>query len=173
MKNQEKTKLLRKNRFCSLPLVFAIVLLFAVSNFVTGQELSAALVSSSGDSFVAAGQTLEFAIGEIAVETYQSNENMLGQGFFQAADIATGIQEDSAPEMQVTVFPNPVSEQLQVCAAETPVKISLFSLQGEELFREENPLQNTAIEVRSLMQGIYVLCIVYKENLVRKKIIKN
>ncbi len=173
MKDQKKTKLLRKSRLCSLPLVFAIVFLFAVSNFVIGQELSSTLISSSGDSFVAAGQTLEFAIGEIAVETYQTGGNTLGQGFFQGADVATGTEENNAPKIQVSIFPNPASEQIRVCAAETPVKISLFSLQGEELLREENPLQNTSIEVRSLMQGIYVLCIVYKEKIVRKKIIKN
>lgn len=58
------------------------ILMFACL-FVHGQTTPLQLISSAGESFKNSNYQLDWSIGELVIETYSGNQNMLTQGFHQ------------------------------------------------------------------------------------------
>ena len=46
-----------------------------------GQVTTPSVVSSSGDSYSSGGVIMDFTLGEIVIETFSNNANILTQGF--------------------------------------------------------------------------------------------
>ena len=67
-----------------------------------------------------------------------------------AKDI-TSIEE--VGEVSVYVFPNPVSNTLNIQGVDDTASLSVYSLSGKRLLKE----QGTEIDVTSLTQGTYIL----------------
>ena len=78
-----------------------------------GQSLSPVLVSAAGDSFETADQQLDFSLGEIAINSYESSENRLTQGFHQPIILSVGLWEAS-PKSSIRLFPNPSSRHITI-----------------------------------------------------------
>jgi Secretion system C-terminal sorting domain len=71
--------------------------------------------STSGDHFTGTNAGLSFTIGEPIIETISNTTNILTQGFQQTNYTITSLKEFPDFGDQILVFPNPVSNTLQVC----------------------------------------------------------
>jgi hypothetical protein len=154
--------------------IFLILIAQTISIMGFSQQISSRLICAGGESFIAANQSLEFAIGEIATETYLLNNNTLTQGFFQGTPEGIGINEDFVQNANVRIFPNPGRSQMTVNCDIQAETIEIIDLQGRVLFLKQCPQQKETLNIENLQQGIYLLRLVFEGNIpITKRIIKN
>ena len=168
--NFKDLKLLRTARHK----LFLILISIAIGTTGFSQQISASLLCSGGETFVAANQSLEFSIGEIATETYQLGSNTISQGFIQGAPEGTDINEDFLKEVNIRIFPNPTKGQMIVSCEKTPEYIELIDLHGQLVFTIQKPGNSEILSIESLQSGIYLIRIIFEGNIpITKRIIKN
>jgi hypothetical protein len=68
------------------------------------------LVSTAGDFYQNDSGSLSFSFGELAIETFLSNNNILTQGFQQTNLVAVSIKELPGLDFEISVYPNPVKD---------------------------------------------------------------
>lgn len=166
----ENLKFLRKAWYQILLLL--IIIAISIPGF--SQQLSPSLLCSGGETFVNPNQSLEFAIGEITTETYQSGGNMLTQGFFQGSPAGTDIHENYFTKVDVNIFPNPTKSELNINCNLLPKHICILDLQGRKILDLQKPSRSEKLNIENLQKGIYLLRILFEGNTpVAKRIIKN
>jgi hypothetical protein len=78
--------------------------------------------------------------------------------------IGTGIGTHAAA-LQVTAFPNPVTDQLTIqCRGHVPDRITIRNVLGEVVFESRPSSENTLIEMSRLASAVYFVQVAYKEN---------
>ena len=154
--------------------ILLTLLIVALSLPGISQQLSPSLLCSGGETFVADNQSLEFAIGEIATETFQSESNSLTQGFFQGSQEGTNIEETFIKNANVRVFPNPTKGQININYEETPKYIEVIDMHGHSLFVIQNSQKTAKLNIGNLQNGVYLLRLVFEGNIpIIKRIVKN
>ena len=132
--------------------ILKIVFLFSViTSSVNGQEV----ISTQGDSYSNIHGSVEFTVGETVINTGEDRDNKITQGFHQTDWDLLNIKEYE-PNFEATVFPNPVTNILNVNASEFEnVSYSLYDSQGK-LIRQDKLIQRTTpVEVGHLSVGYY------------------
>ena len=87
--------------------ILLILFIVTSSTLTYSQQIGSSLICAGGESFIAANQSLEFAIGEIAIGTFISENSALTEGFIQGSPRGTGIDEDHNKDLGVRIYPNP------------------------------------------------------------------
>lgn len=124
------------------------------------QSLSPTVVASNGRQLTGPGIQLSYTVGEVAISTKSAGGSTLTQGFHQSYNNAVGIALVENP-IQVTVFPNPATDFVQVQIEGTvqeSIVIRLYSLSGQ-LVKETASFTPalTAVDVAELTEGMYLL----------------
>ena len=91
--------------------VFLLALLFVRT--IEAQNLSPTVVNSSGGVISNSSHSLEWSLGELAVSTLTSPNNLLTQGFLQPTTTIVGTEE-LFDESRFSAFPNPVANWLNL-----------------------------------------------------------
>lgn len=143
------------------------VLLIALFSLSLGyaQSLSQVVVSTSGATLSGASNTLSFTAGEPIVGLI-TNGPSLGQGFWAGGIIVLG-SEDFTFDVEATVYPNPVSDYLNLYFNEMAgqdFEISIYDLNGRQILHREfkNSASNEMLDFSSYSAGIYMLNIVQR-----------
>ena len=174
MKNESNTIAGDKRMPKSFPLLILLMIFFGLSICGIAQQVSPKVICSAGERFVTSSQSIQFALGEIAVETYQTGNNLLSQGFIQGSKHGTGIKEDMTSIGQILIYPNPSRGQLTVSCKNDPVKIAILDLQGRTLSQTQNPAKSSTLTIEDLQNGMYLLKITFKNKIsATRRIIKN
>jgi hypothetical protein len=84
--------------------------------------------------------------------------------------LQTGIEE-SLTENRISVFPNPVTAQLQIKSAETIGAVKMYNVNGAEVFSSSNETKTLEIDCRNFVPGVYSICTKIGEAWLRKKIV--
>lgn len=71
----------------------------------------------------------------------------------------------------VSIYPNPSEEILNLITSEKINSYKIFDLQGKLI--QKDTLQNNQLNIKSLVNGMYLLQLFLEKNIVTKKIIKN
>ena len=115
------------------------------------------LVSASGASFQNSNGYLSFAIGECVTATLTTPGAVLTQGFLQTR-LRTGVPVVSQPEIQMAVFPNPVSDRLILQIGEHQgFQYMLYDILGEVVARGLVLDERTEIDFFTLAPAVYIL----------------
>ncbi|HKK77444.1 MAG TPA: M36 family metallopeptidase [Saprospiraceae bacterium] len=101
-------------------------------------------------------------------------------GTIVETNLATNTQASIEPGLDLRIFPNPVSSQLNVQIKGTsndPIRLRLLSLDGKELLQRQLSsglaLQSTTMDMRSLAPGVYLLNVkTATENRVEKIVVQ-
>ena len=141
-----------KHYFLSLIIVFSAFLLSA-------QSIQNDVISSGGASSSSANLQIEYTIGEPVIETFETTNLTLTQGFHQPSLTITSIEE---PEglTDISFFPNPVTDELTI---EIPPHYSgeflcsLFDLNGKLLSASTLVGGSNTINMHSFATGTYLL----------------
>ncbi|RMG78110.1 MAG: T9SS C-terminal target domain-containing protein [Bacteroidetes bacterium] len=139
-----------------------------ISTLALGQSLIMEVVASEGDLQVAtSGMSLQWTLGEMAVERYQNNE-ILTQGFHQVFDFATPVFENPYPDIELKVFPNPATNWLTIetTASET-LEARLCDLHGRTLYSSTVSNQMEKLNISALPGGTYLLHISGSKGLIQ------
>jgi len=115
------------------------------------------IVSASGDYFQGEGASISFTIGEPVTETFSSSEKTLTQGFQQYFAPISGIGEDKTELPEYRIFPNPVTDQLNLSGIAQKVDLSVYDASGNQLFKAREVVCPVKIETSGLSSGLYLL----------------
>jgi hypothetical protein len=122
----------------------------------TAQEV----LTPSAGYFATSSMSLNWTIGEIAIETYTNDDFMLTQGFNQASIIITSNTEDFLTDITISFYPNPVKDIFTIKAETeymTQLTAEVYDLAGTKLISENINPGNTQINTESLKTSEYIL----------------
>jgi hypothetical protein len=124
------------NNYKSIILLGVYLLLV---NINYAQSIAPQSVNSGGTKMTQANVSLSFTLGELVVLSQtDSNGNTLGGGFTAGATLTTAsIQETDASMLDVSVFPNPTSDLVNIRINHSnivQVVVSITDLQGKEMY---------------------------------------
>ncbi|MBN1180689.1 MAG: T9SS type A sorting domain-containing protein [Bacteroidales bacterium] len=150
-----------------------LVLFFTILIRINGQEVAA----SAGDYFETSTGSISWTLGEVSIETLNSDNITLTQGFQQTyfSDEQTVIATNFNAE--ILVYPIPANEILTIEFRDfqNKAKLILYNIMGEEVVIKQMKSAKTTINLDHLPSSEYLLNIVDGKNkLIQSfKIIKN
>ncbi len=126
------------------------------------QSLSQTVIASSGATISGASNTLSFTTGEAVIGDISNGES-LGQGFWLGAIEGVVLSnEDFTLEVQTTVYPNPVTDYLNINFKDMvgeAFDISIFDINGKQIYHK-GLLDSTSKETLNFSgysNGLYIL----------------
>jgi hypothetical protein len=131
---------------------------FALSVAAQKQEV----ISSAGGYFTATGINISWTLGETIIPSYGPTNGLILTHGFQSVLRTVIVEENIETPVEVTVYPNPASDYLNISFTEPPdtqVDLYLFDTNGK-LFKNEviEPLSpDKQINFQDLPAGVYFL----------------
>lgn len=110
--------------------------------------------------------SLQFNLGEVITEDYQTSACHIQQGFEQGAYGVLSVKT-IVNNIDIEVYPNPTRDFISVTIADLTGKryfADLKDLAGKELFHS-NLLESFKIDLRMFATGVYILNITNQDNL--------
>lgn len=146
---------------------FSFFLLFTCSLLASGtaQSIQKETLGINGSSeFIYANAKSYFiqqSIGQSSpIQTFNANKHTLRQGFLQPVE-AMLINNGLDLELEVTVFPNPFSNQINIQFEESLtdwIVVSVYDVTSRQLFRQEFfPEEQIQIDLENFPIGTYIL----------------
>lgn len=142
--------------------MFRIFILTIIAGSLALTGMSQEAVVSSGSYSKNGSVSISWSLGELAIHTLKTNENIITQGFQQTKLTVTSIDEIPGIRMIVSAFPNPVQENvnLKVDGEIVNLKYVVYDLNGRMLRQgafDSNPMVVPFYEFKS---GLYFIRIV-------------
>ena len=150
---------------------FILVLCFSTFSAIAQES-----INSTGSDATGSGGSVAYSIGQ-TVYTYESGTNgNISQGIQQPYEIYTVGIEETAIDINLSVFPNPTKDNLtlQVQNFNNNLTYQLFDMQGKLL--ESKPITKNQLEINTnnFIAGTYFLTVTQKNKKIKSfKIIKN
>lgn len=135
-------------------------LAFLFARIIEAQNLSPTVVNSSGGVISNSSNSLEWSLGELAISTLASPNNLLTQGFLQPTTTIVGT-EAPFEESRFSAFPNPVSDWLNLQTDMLEIEtMQVHNISGRLV------LQSTflpSLDVHQLNSGVYIISLFNKQ----------
>lgn len=149
-------------------------LLFLFSTGIRAQQL----VASGGASHEGSSISLSWTIGENVIETYTGGDVILTQGFQQGYFTSNSIEDFFLYEINMKVYPNPVSEDFNLLIESevySTLRFVFHDIYGKILSEGLISSDLTNIDISSFPDGIYLLRVIKESGNALKsfRIIKN
>jgi len=144
--------------------VGVIILISSLQSFA--QSLSPTVVASSGDYFSTSSVNLSWTLGEVVTDTYIGTNNQLTQGFQQPTASFASV-EDFAPEVTVSLYPNPTDSwvNIEIQNNSENLNIKIMDLTGKVIYTDIYQAETVKkINLENFANGIYFLEISNSEN---------
>lgn len=154
-----------------------ILILSIFSITVFSQNISPEIISPAGEIYEGADVQINWTLGEIAINTIQSSELIITQGFHQPNYIITNISEPNMNISDVKVYPNPSTDFILIdidLKDEKKVEIQLIDMNGHMLWTKniKGKTIREKIEVSTLPSGIYITNLFIEKEVQNFKILK-
>lgn len=141
------------------------IIAFLLVSIIYGQVLERQVIGSSGTSINNSNTILNFTIGEPIVGINSSTNNEVKQGFWHTSAAITLSNEDFInEELSVRLFPNPVSDFLNINFTEVTsanYALDVYDIAGKRqmnatMLAGENQKQ---MNLQHLASGIYLISV--------------
>lgn len=96
------------------PLIFCLL----TSLWSYGQNITPEVIGSSGGRAIGTNLVIDWTLGEVATTTLNGSNNTITQGFHQPYLLLNSLKELQKPLIEIIVFPNPTSKQINVKSKE-------------------------------------------------------
>ncbi len=147
------------------------ILLFLTACNVSAQQIKKFSIDNGGESVSVSSTQVIYSIGEVNVQELSSGNNAISEGFINP-EMTSALVISDAKIIDLILYPNPVSDNLNVAAKDTITKISIYNQLGQ-LVKSQNPLHsNFNIDVSNLSTGTYLIKIEANNKITTKQIIK-
>lgn len=148
---------------------------FLVSSITYAQEINPQTVGAAGAKMEQANSSITFTVGELIVQSFVDDDgNVLGSGHTSAAVTSTevvAITEVADDYMQVSIFPNPTADLVQV-KIENPnidvFSIRIVDMQGKIIQEEKYQSINATIGINASAwhSGYYQLTLLSEDKII-------
>ena len=149
--------------------ILLCTLLLCFSFYGVAQRISSSVIAAAGETSKTDQITLDWTMGEIAVETFPTAGGMLTQGFHQPLLILPSnyvelFPRPGAPGFTVKINPNPVRALLYISLKSfdnRKVNINLSDVNGKFLYNTSTNTKEgyVIIDMQQYASGIYLLFI--------------
>ncbi len=155
----------------TLPKLLFMILFIELS----AQSIDKRVIATSGTTFNSSPTKLTFTLGEPIIGTIDNTET-IDQGFLSSVNSGTLSIEDELVNKSIKIFPNPVSEYLNIDLNNIngDAILNLYSITGKFILKAKlNRLQNK-VNLNTLESGTYLIKLHFLEHKKEKtfKIIK-
>lgn len=145
----------------SLPLFF-LMLAFSANS----QTLSKQVMGVAGATYENGNNKLSYTAGEVVVGamTDEDATYQLGNGYYPSLDLSTLSMETPELQLQVKLYPNPVTEALFIThPTEQDFDIIISDINGKQILRTVYQKEQ-ALSLEALTSGTYLLTVITKES---------
>jgi hypothetical protein len=155
-----------------------LLLSYLATFYFTTSSFAQESVNSSGADAIGSGGKIAFSIGQVFYTTNSAINGSIAQGIQQAYEIFSLGMVPSSLEFNVTIFPNPTSENITIELDDTfnqKLSYQFFDEKGSQLNEGKIVEHKTELTMKNLPSAIYFLKILDQElKIIRSfKIIKN
>tara|TARA_B100000780_G_C20966975_1_gene386046 strand:- start:69 stop:710 length:642 start_codon:yes stop_codon:yes gene_type:complete len=137
-------------------------LLLGISGY--SQTISKQVIGPAGATFENGNNKLSYTAGEVAVGamTDEDGTYQLGNGYYPSLNISTLTTESSELQLQMKVFPNPVTEAIFIThPTEQYFEVNITDVNGKQILQTTHQKQ-TPLSVQTLTSGTYFVTITTK-----------
>ena len=142
---------------------FLLALIFSIQVLSAQITLAPSVVSSGGGYYEGGDMSISWTIGELAVTTLEGGDLILTQGFQQPNIAAVGISQVEDMNWGISVYPNPVANEVNVRFSIERSGEYLLEIQdvtGRLFMQQEhhiNPGDELKLNMGAYISGIYFL----------------
>lgn len=152
--------------------IFFTIICLTFSIAVFSQEV----IATAGETFENDEISISWTLGETIIETFESDEIILTQGFHQDTYEITAIPEFQDPNLTISLFPNPASEEFFIKYEGDEFgsyEIGIFDLKGNLMDKRVIHDELTGINISNLKSAEYIISVFDKDKTFRSyKLIK-
>lgn len=137
-------------------LFFVFLIISAAS---PAQQIAPSVISAAGEHEAGNEYQVSWTLGEPIIQTVSNGKYVLTQGFHQGTiEISSGIETKSDP-FGITIYPNPVNEQLFIQFERKPhlIQIEIFDMAGQKLISRDINTSGQSVNLHELSAGTYIL----------------
>ena len=134
-----------------------LLILFCLPMIGFGQVTTPSVVSSSGDSYSNGNIIMDYTLGEIVIETFSNNANILTQGFYQGVlNVTTSVENF---DIKTKIYPNPTTNFIIIeLEKNVNAELLVYDINGKIVIKDKlNDEQQKQLDFSFLNQGNYLL----------------
>lgn len=154
------------------------ILLFMLLSMFSAMVFAQSEITTSGGEASGSGGKVSYSVGQVAYQSYSSSIGTISEGIQQAYEIfvVTGIENTEISLVQVSAYPNPVTDYLKLSVEMESVEdlsFQLFDMQGKLLQSQKLTNSETQINMSELVSAMYFIKVISKNQSIKEfKIIK-
>ena len=146
--------------------ILLFMLALCISIHASSQRLSQTVIATEGGSSTTGRITLEWTLGELAVESLTSGNRLYTQGFHQPISVKILYRQPAPllqePDFEIIVAPNPVQSLLMINSVSTrsqSFRFTLTDITGKKLWSRSNVAASSSsrIDMKGIISGLYIL----------------
>ena len=140
-------------------------LLLGLSSY-SQPTISKQVIGPSGATFENGNNKLSYTAGEVLVGAMTSEDGsyQLGNGYYPSLDLSTLNTETPELQLQVKVFPNPVTEAIYIThPTEQFFEVKITEVSGKQILQTVHQKQQP-LNVQTLTTGTYFITVTTKES---------
>ena len=145
-----------------------LILAFLLLGFSSYAQatISKQVIGPSGATFENGNNKLSYTAGELAVGAMTSEDGsiQLGNGYYPSLDLSTLNTETPELQLQVKVYPNPVTEVIYIThPTEQFFEVKITDVSGKQILQTAHQKQQP-LSVQTLTTGTYFITVTTKES---------
>ena len=128
--------------------------------------ISKQVIGPGGQTFENGNNKLSYTVGEVSIGAMTNEEGsfQLGNGYYLSLNLSTLNTETPELQLQVKVFPNPVTEALFVThPTEQFFEVRITDVSGKQILQTPHQKQQP-LSVQTLTTGTYFVTVTTKES---------
>lgn len=129
-----------------------------------GQSISKQVIGPAGATYENGTNKLSYTAGEVVVGamTDEDGTYQLGNGYYPSLDLSTLTTESPELQLQIKVFPNPVSEAIFIThPTEQFFEVRITDVSGKQILQTAHQKQQP-LSVQTLTTGTYFVTVTTK-----------
>ena len=143
---------------------FLTFLLLSLSSY--SQTISKQVIGPSGATFKNENNKLNYTTGEVIVGAMTDEDGgvQLGNGYYPSLDLSTLNTESRELQLQVKVYPNPVTEAIIIThPTEQFFEVRISDINGKQILQTAHQKQQP-LSVQTLTTGTYFITVTTKDS---------
>ena len=145
---------------------YFILAIFLVSLSGNSQTISKQVIGPGGSTVDNGSNKLSYTTGEVVVGAMTSEDGsyQLGNGYYPSLDLSTLNTESPELQLQVKVFPNPVTEALFIThPTEQFFDVAITDISGKQILQTPHQKQQP-LNLQTLTTGTYFVTVTTKDS---------
>ena len=145
---------------------FILVFLLLGFSSYSQPTISKQVIGPAGATYENGTNKLSYTAGEVLVGAMTSEDGsiQLGNGYYPSLDLSTLNTESPELQLQVKVYPNPVTEAIYIThPTEQFFEVRITDVSGKQILQTANQKQQP-LSVQSLTSGTYFVTVTTRDS---------